>query len=129
MKYLSVLLFGFILACSQGNTSGGNMISKEKSYAVEDANFTEQFNTEYVKEDPVVPSEVKQKIIKTARLAFETKDPGSVHEKILRLTKDHQGFIQSDHSGKDYGRINFNIVVRVPTENFQNMIDGVSEGQ
>ncbi len=129
MKFLSVLLFGFALACSQGNSSGEGSISKEKSYALEEeVPLSEQLNADYIEGDQINPVETEQKIIKTAHLTFETKDPESTHEKILRLTKEYKGFIQSDHSGKDYGRINFNMAIRVPTENFQAMIDGVSEG-
>jgi len=129
MKFLSVLLFGFALACSQGNSSGEDLVSKEKSYALEEeVAITNELNAEYIEKDQITGVEAEQKIIKTAHLTFETKDPESTHEKILRLTKECKGFIQSDHSGKDYGRINFNMVIRIPTENFQRMIDNVSEG-
>jgi hypothetical protein len=130
MKFLSVLLFGFVLACSQGNSSGDGLISKERSYALEEeVPITEDLTPGYNEDDnegDLVHTE--QKIIKTAHLTFESKDPELTHEKILGLTKDFKGFVQSDHSGKDYGRVNFNIVIRVPTENFQSMIDGVSNG-
>ena len=130
MKFLSVLLFGFALACSQGNSSGDGMISKERSYALEEeVPVAEQLDADFVEGDLIVPSEPEQQIIKTAHLTFETKDPEATHKKILTLTKDHKGFVQSDHSGKDYGRINFNLVIRVPTENFQSVIDGISDGE
>src|SRR5690606_21846616 len=69
-----------------------------------------------------------QKIIKTARLAFETKDVEATHQKILKLASQNKGLVQSDNSGKDYNRIYKNLTVRIPTENFQQFIDGISEG-
>ena len=36
--------------------------------------------------------------------------------------------VQNDNSGKSYNRIYKNITVRIPTENFQKFIDGISEG-
>src|SRR5690606_25064015 len=70
----------------------------------------------------------EQKIIKTARLAFETKDVEETHKKILQLASQFKGLVQNDNSGKDYNRIYKNITVRIPTENFQQFIDGISEG-
>lgn len=36
--------------------------------------------------------------------------------------------MQSDNSGKDYNRIYKNLIVRVPTENFQKFLNDISEG-
>lgn len=126
MKFLSILLFGFALACSQGGSTNDEMVSKNRSIAYEELDMEEAIvETEG---DIEVQVETEQKIIKTARLAFETKDPVSTHEKILRLTKENKGFVQSDQSGKGYGRINYNLVIRVPADNFQGVIDGISDG-
>ena len=126
MKFLSILFFGFALACSQGGSINDEMVSKNRSIAYEELDMEEAIvETEG---DIEVRVETEQKIIKTARLAFETKDPVSTHEKILRLTKENKGFVQSDQSGKGYGRINYNLVIRVPADNFQGVIDGISDG-
>lgn len=126
MKFLSILFFGFALACSQGGSTNDEMVSKNRSIAYEELDMEEAIvETEG---DIEVRVETEQKIIKTARLAFETKDPVSTHEKILRLTKENKGFVQSDQSGKGYGRINYNLVIRVPADNFQGVIDGISDG-
>ena len=130
MKFLSILLFGFALACSQGSSTGEGMISKNRALAYDESEMEEAIveNTEDDFENQSGLDETEQKIIKTARLTFETKDTKATHEKVLKLTKENKGFIQSDHSGKDYGRINYSLVIRVPAESFQNMINGVSEG-
>jgi plasmid stabilization system protein ParE len=70
----------------------------------------------------------EQKIIKTAHLAFETKDVLETHKLVLALATQYKGLIQNDNSGKSYNRIFRTLIIRVPTENFQSFIDGVSEG-
>ena len=49
-------------------------------------------------------------------------------KKLFNLLRQYKGLVQSDNSGKDYNRIYKNLIVRVPTENFQQFIEGISEG-
>ena len=121
MKLLSILLFGFAMACSN---NGSPPSVKESSASA---------GYEYIEKKSIVSKESatdvqEQKIIKTARLAFETKDVVETHNHILALTAQYKGLIQNDNSGKSYNRIFRTMVVRIPTENFQQFIDGASEG-
>jgi hypothetical protein len=124
MKIFSTLLLLFVLGC----TNSGS----DKNYLAEPS----MAGIEIAEEIPITqrltpqtpPLQDEQKIIKTARLAFETKDVDATHKKILQLASQYKGLVQSDNSGKDYNRIYKNLVVRVPTENFQSFVDGISEG-
>jgi len=126
MKLLSVLLFGFALACS--NAGSGPELLSETSAA--DYNHSDKvgvvLESSDVSKAPTVEQE--QQIIKTARLAFETKDVSETHKNLLALSQQYKGLVQNDNSGKSYNRIFRTMVVRIPTENFQSFIDGVSEG-
>lgn len=124
MKLVSALLLLFVLGCSNGSsnknyTTDSSMAGME---IAEEAEMRQSLIPE------AAPEEQGQKIIKTARLAFETKDVEATHKKILQLASQYKGLVQSDNSGKDYNRIYKNLIVRVPTENFQQFIDGISEG-
>lgn len=127
MKFSIVLLFGFVLACSNG---GANKVyspeADEAGYVMnDDIVYTEEISSS----NNTDLSEVQeQKIIKTARLVYETKDVEATHAKILQLASQYKGFVQSDNSGKGYNRISRNMMVRVPTEHFMDFIHGVSEG-
>jgi hypothetical protein len=70
----------------------------------------------------------EQKIIKTANLDFETQELEKTHQTILNLTAQYKGIVQSDNSGKSYDRIYRNVTLRVPSENFQLVVDGISDG-
>lgn len=129
MKVFSLLLFSLVLACSQSKGSD-KYASEEGNLRYEVAESEEYISEKSENSDIQVENEdlQEQKIIKTARLVFETSDPEKTHQKILQLTKQYKGFIQSDNSGKGYNRIFKNIVLRVPTEHFQDVVNGVSEG-
>lgn len=125
MKLISGLILLMALACS----SGGNN-------DVEESPFFETSKTQSLiseisdeSEQPIATGEEQgQRIIKTAQLTFETNDVEATHQRILNLASQNKGFVQSDNSGKSYNQIFQNLVIRVPTENFQKFIDGISEG-
>ncbi len=130
MKFFSVFLFGLALACS-GNSSSDAYIEETKAvdYEMSEAMEGDMLDMETSTSDDSGNAQVKeQKIIKTGRLVFETADLEATHKKILSLNEALGGLIQSDNSGKSYSRIFRNITVRVPTENFQAFVDGISEG-
>ncbi len=123
MKIVSALLLLFVLGCSDG--------SSNKDYAA-DSKLVPMEPAGEIERQQLVPSsspeKEEQKIIKTARLAFETRDVEATHKKILQLASQLKGLVQSDNSGKDYNRIYKDLTVRIPTDNFQQFIDGISEG-
>jgi plasmid stabilization system protein ParE len=123
MKIVSTLLLLFVLGCSNGNSNKDYAAgsSMEDIEMMAEPSITKQLTP------PPSPQD-EQKIIKTARLAFETKDVEAMHKKILQLASQYKGLVQNDNSGKDYNRIYKNMTVRIPTENFQQFIDGISEG-
>lgn len=123
MKIISTIILSFFLACSNGGSN--------KDYAEDSsmAGMEMAIETQAIQERATSsPEQEEQKIIKTARLAFETQDVEATHKRILQLASQYKGLVQSDNSGKEYNRIYKNLIVRVPTENFQQFIDGISEG-
>ncbi|MCG2417485.1 DUF4349 domain-containing protein [Aequorivita sp. F47161] len=124
MKIFSTLLLLFVLGCTNSG-SNKNYLAEPSMAGIEIAEeipITQQLTPQ------TPPLQDEQKIIKTARLAYETKDVDATHKKILQLASQYKGLVQSDNSGKDYNRIYKNLVVRIPTENFQSFVDGISEG-
>ncbi len=71
--------------------------------------------------------EAEQKIIKNATLRFETKDMAKTRQVILSLTQKLNGLVQNDYSGKGYNSLTQNLVIRIPTKNFQPFLDGLSK--
>lgn len=120
MKILSTLFLFVILSCSHS-------VSHSDFKALN--SYSEEYEMEPVMEAISESNQVEeQKIIKTAQLVFETKDVDATHQRILQKASQHKGFVQSDNSGKDYNRIYKNLLIRIPTENFQKFINDISEG-
>ena len=128
MKLLSLLLFGFALACSN-NSSGPGIVREtavsDYEYGETEESFTLSETSDGFKVTAVIQ---EQKIIKTALLAFETKNIAATHKSILDLAIQNKGFVQNDNSGKSYNRIYRNMVIRIPSEKFQVFIDDISKG-
>lgn len=68
------------------------------------------------------------KIIKTANLRFETSDLEKTQAQIMGVIQRYNGYVQSDNSGKNYAQHYHNLSLRVPTQNFQNVLDDISKG-
>lgn len=126
MKIISALLLVFLLGCSNGG-DGTNFaaISAESTNPAPAPSYETFTENSTASESNEVQ---EQKIIKTAQLSFETNDVATTHQHITQLAAQYKGLVQSDNSGKSYNRVFKNLVIRIPSENFQKFIDGISEG-
>jgi hypothetical protein len=135
MKYLSLVFLLLLIGCLDGRspdavfeTEGGvagilNKNSGESRFTVTPTVEGSE-NALRLEES----SAQEQKIIKTAYLRFESDDLDKTHGGIVALTSSLNGFVATDNSGKNSGELYRNITIRIPTENFQAFIDGVSKG-
>jgi hypothetical protein len=71
---------------------------------------------------------IAQKIVKNASLTFETQDIDAEHKIILQLTQQYKGIVQTDNSGINHSRLFRNLTIKVPSENFQSVIDKIGDG-
>ena len=71
---------------------------------------------------------IQQKIVKTGNLRFETKDLNDTYNQILKSVKANGGSIQNDSEGKNYETVFRNLVVRIPSQNFDVFIQNISKG-
>lgn len=77
---------------------------------------------------PTPIQEVSQQIIKNASLRYETQDLEKTKQQVAATIKANNGYIQNDDSGKDYNQLYQRMTVRVPTQNFEQTLDGISQG-
>jgi len=68
-----------------------------------------------------------QKLIKTSSLTFETASVSKTFEKIKSQITACNGFIQHNEEQKLYNRFQKTLIVRVPTDCFQPIIDSISK--
>lgn len=103
--------------------------TKEKVYD-EAAAAVESEDMEASPAPPPIDSEIptEAKIIKNANIRFETSDLNESYATIQNAVKKHSAIIQNDNEGKDYGTVFRNLVVRIPSKNFDIFISDISKG-
>lgn len=70
----------------------------------------------------------ERKLIKNARLAFETQNLKETHQRIVALTEKHNGYVSADESQKGYNQISSRLEIRLPADQFDLFIAEVSDG-
>nr|MBU3861540.1 DUF4349 domain-containing protein [Flavobacterium sp. MC2016-06] len=82
---------------------------------------------DYDKDSPA-SSEIQQKIIRQAYLKFETSDLESTADQIQKAIKENKGSVQNDSEEKGYGTSSRNLIVRIPSQNFDAFLQSISKG-
>jgi hypothetical protein len=121
--YLLLLLYIIPLACSRGSSDAfePDIVSSDmETVAVEKA-FKESGSI------AVSDEYTEQKQIRESFLRFETQDLDKTYNKIITFVKQNNGFVQDDNSTKSYTRISRNLIIRIPSNNFQKTIDSISK--
>ncbi|MEP2936531.1 MAG: DUF4349 domain-containing protein [Gilvibacter sp.] len=134
MKIISaILLFGIVLSCND------NLVSESKDYA--NADMDGYFEEEALEDAAMIydgdqrnippkpeAEVVEKKIIKTATIQFETRDLEATHKRVLSLVNQNKAYLQNDNSGKQYSKAYRQLIIRVPTQNFQALVDSIGVG-
>jgi len=128
MKKLWILLvFSMLFSCGTDSVNGDQNL-KMASYSYDEAGIDVSSLEETIVTKSTGTVVQDQKIIKTANLRFETKDVTVTHQNIITLVKIHNGFVQNDNSGKNYNKEYIRMTIRVPSEKFEDILFGISEG-
>ena len=111
-----------VLACGETSTE-----SFSKEFTIENSeDYLEETIIETTTNSNLNTSQ-EQKIIKTGVLEFQTQNLSKTFSQIKALLNTYEGYIQTDNSGKNYNRQYQNLQVRIPSKNFQVIIDSISQ--
>lgn len=69
-----------------------------------------------------------RKLIKNGRVAFETDDPAGVRKQIVDAARAFNGYISSENEEKRSDETSYQIVVRVPTDRFDQFLASATKG-
>ena len=95
----------------------------------ESANYSDDKIMAVKLDSPEKPeSNIPQKIIKKAVIRFETNDLESTFSQIQKAIIANKGTVQNDSEGKEYDNIYRNLIVRIPSQNFDAFIQSISKG-
>ncbi len=71
---------------------------------------------------------VQPKIIKNANLRFETDDLEKTYNQVSSQIKKYNASIQNDSEEKSYNSVSRDLTIRIPSQNFDAFIQGISTG-
>lgn len=120
--FITFFILVLPLACS--NSSSNDNYRGETAYLDAPLMEKEMKTSTYAVEE-AIPHE--QKLIKESYLRFETQDLEATYTNISKFVQQHQGFIQDDVSDKSYNQLSRRLIIRIPTNTFQNTIDAISK--
>jgi len=124
MKLFSyVIVFVLPLMCSKAPSNDAEMLNTESNvvqHNIQDVSVTNNNAATPIKTAP-------QKIIKTSFLRFETQDLDKTYLQIKKAVQDNKGYIQDDNSNKSFNKITRRLLIRIPTSNFEQALDAVSQ--
>ena len=124
MKHLTKLLGVIILlaffGCAQNRDSAIFEMADEEMVAP----TTEQV----IDETDETVEKVERKLIKEGRVEFETNDLNSTRKTIFEAVKKYKGYVSSDQEFNSPGRKSNTVIIRVPADNFDNLLSEATQG-
>ena len=130
-KYLIIVVL-FAIACNRSEMH--STILEKKSEAVandyEEENVHAFANSQAKRDDQ--ESELKPisdlKLIKTGSCSFETESLKATADRINKAITKYNGYASNESESKSADRINRTINIRVPSDNFDNLLADISVG-
>lgn len=133
---ITKLLITIILCCSFWNCQQQSESASNEGYALDESVEMDFKTTTQSKEEQpqnnqtgeTEPTKIERKLIRNARIGFQSDDLEKTSERLMKLTKQFEGYISNDESNNNYGQSRHNLTVRIPAENFDAFLKGVGEG-
>ncbi len=113
-KYLGLIILLAIYGCAQNSDIANIEMAKEKIVAP----TTEQKTNETV----------ERKLIKEGRVEFETDNVNTTRKTIFEAVNKYKGYVSSDQEFKSTGRKSNTVIIRVPADNFDNLLSDATIG-
>ncbi|TDW50265.1 uncharacterized protein DUF4349 [Flavobacterium sp. 270] len=127
MRHILYLLFFALILTSCAKEQHEEASNDIKISAVKLPAKKMESSGDYDRDSPA-PDEIQQKIIKQAYLKFETSDLKDTADQIQKAIKENKGSVQNDSEEKGYGTESRNLIVRVPSQNFDAFLQSISKG-
>jgi hypothetical protein len=118
LKFILIIIICSFLSCKQANEDLQSQVQ----------NIILPTKTEANESKSKIVKKVDQKIIKEGNIRFETSDLERTYSQISTNIKEANGNVQNDTEGKDYGTVYRKLVVRIPSQNFDVLIQNISKG-
>ncbi|MEZ5024289.1 MAG: DUF4349 domain-containing protein [Chitinophagales bacterium] len=118
ISFLSMLFALIVLVSCHSNSNERGFVTNELA----DVSYE---NAKQANEDIAATEtiDISRKLIKEGWVEFETPSIESTRTKIIAIIDQNKGYISSDNVYKSPGRTSNNIMIRIPSENFDKVLD------
>ncbi len=123
-QIFALVFFIAVLGCENNRSASEPMNMGE--LVMSDEEQAQNFNTS--KAAPTQENSIERKFIKNGQIEFETEDLNKTQKEIFKAIEKFNGYISSENEYKISGEISSNIVIRVPADNFDNLIREITLG-
>ena len=113
-----------VLSCGNNNSDSESMELGELRL---DDN-EQALNLNNSKLDSKQENQIERKLIKNGEIEFETENLSETQEKIFKAIKKFNGYSSSENEYKNEHEISSRIVIRVPSDNFDKLIQEITFG-
>ena len=130
MKTLTILIVLLMAACGGNGGSSSTMADMEAAPMMEmsesDAGTS---SVRKVSNQSQQDPEIDKKVIKTGGLSYRVESTKEEYQRISKLLDQYDAYISSENENKGYDRINYNVSIKVPPQNFDVLIKEVTDGK
>lgn len=128
-KFLGVIILLAFFGCAQNRDSATFEMADEAMVApTTEQIINETDETVETTETAKTAETVERKLIKEGQVEFETDDLNSTRETIFEAVKKYKGYVSSDQEFKSPGRKSNMVIIRVPADNFDNLLSDATQG-
>lgn len=113
-KYFGLLILLTVLGCGQ-NPDSLKMEMADKEIVAPTA-------------EQKIDETVERKLIKEGRVEFETDNLNSTRKTIFDAVYKYKGYVSSDQEFKSPGRKSNTVIIRIPADNFDNLLEDATQG-
>lgn len=119
-NFLALLIILTMISCGQQSEKGIMEMSN-----LDNAAPTSQQKESEVSDENIV---IERKLIKEGRVDFETANISATRKSIIDAVEKYKAYISSDQEFKTPGRKSNTIVIRVPADNFDHLLNDATKG-
>ena len=119
MKKVIIAIVGLVLFFSCSSTKENTAVSTEGEMGSSEMRESTEESDNIERE---------RKLIKSGEIRFETSSIATVRTNIFQSVKKHKGYVSSDNTQNYSGKVSNTIVVRVPADDFNELLAEVTVG-
>ena len=125
-NFLGVIILLAFFGCAQNRDSAKFEMADEAMVAPTTGQIINE--TDEAIETAETAETVERKLIKEGQVEFETDDLNSTRETIFEAVRKYKGYVSSDQEFKSPGRKSNMVIIRVPADNFDNLLSDATQG-